>query len=157
MHMAKAKILHYFLTFVLLSPMVHSDEPVPEKQYSIIVNIQNIRCCDGVIMLGLYDSVEKWLDRDGLVRGRLGIANSSQQTVELHGLPAGEYAIAIIQDLNQNQKLDRKLGILPKEPYGFSNNTGRYGPGKYKNAKFTLDRDMTISISLIDRGKRERN
>lgn len=122
------------------------------SNFSIIVHISNIRCCDGVIMLALYDAKENWLDAHGMLRGRLSIANSTEQTIELHGLPAGEYAIAVIQDLNQNQTLDRRLGILPREPYGFSNNTGRYGPGKYKNAKFTLMQNIEMGIELIDRG-----
>jgi uncharacterized protein (DUF2141 family) len=155
--MANVKQLLFAVLFLPISSMSYSNKPTPEEQYSIIVNIQNIRCCEGVIMLGLYNEEDKWLDSTGMVRGRLSIANSDKQTIELHGLPAGEYAIAIIQDLNQNQKLDRKLGILPKEPYGFSNNTGRYGPGKYKNAKFTLDQDMVVTISLIDRNKKEGN
>ena len=102
-------------------------------------------------MLGLYNSKSTWLQKGGMVRGRLSIANAEQQRIEIHGLAAGEYAIAVVQDLNQNHELDKRLGLFPKEPYGFSNNTGGRGPAKYAKAKFNLDVDREITIRLIDR------
>lgn len=40
--------------------------------------------------------------------------------VALDGLPYGKYSIAVLDDENSNEKLDRWLGI-PREGYGFSN------------------------------------
>jgi uncharacterized protein (DUF2141 family) len=66
-------------------------------------------------------------------------------------LPAGKYAVAVFQDIDNNNKLDRWLGLLPKEPYGFSNNVGKYGPASFDNAAFDLTKDKTISIQLNSR------
>ena len=61
---------------------------------------------------------------------------------------AGRYAIAVYQDLDNNNKLDRWLGLIPKEPYGFSNNVGRYGPVSFAQASFELQKDLTLLITL---------
>jgi len=47
-------------------------------------------------------------------------ASKKEITVKIPNLKPGEYAIAIIQDLNKNKKLDRNILKIPTEPYGFS-------------------------------------
>lgn len=37
-------------------------------------------------------------------------------------LPPGEWAVAITQDLNNNNKIDKNFLGIPTEPYAFSNN-----------------------------------
>ncbi len=37
-------------------------------------------------------------------------------------LPKGEWAVAITQDLNNNDKIDKNFIGIPTEPYAFSNN-----------------------------------
>jgi len=83
-----------------------------------------------------------------MVRGRLGFVQSEKQTIELHGLPTGRYAVAVYQDKDSDNKLDRWLGLIPKEPYGFSNNVGQYGPVSFKKASFDLTEDKNITIKL---------
>jgi len=70
------------------------------------------------------------------------------QTFEIHGLPAGKYAVAVFQDLDNDNRLNRWLGLLPREPYGFSNNVGKYGPASFNKAAFDLSEDKSISIQL---------
>jgi uncharacterized protein (DUF2141 family) len=54
-------------------------------------------------------------------------ATAEQVTVSITDVPHGQYAIAVIQDLNENQKLDRNIFTKPTEPYGFS---GAWKSGK---------------------------
>jgi len=81
-------------------------------------------------------------------RGRLGFIDETAQTYEIHGLPHGEYAVAVYQDSDSDNKLDRWFWLIPKEPYGFSNNVGRYGPVSFKQAAFKLTEDKTITVRL---------
>ena len=151
----KYLVKFFFFTFlsVFSSACVHLNKPqkfVPpsEGELSIIVKIDNIKCCEGVLRLAVYNHADYWLSKTDLVRGRLGFIQSESQTFEIHGLLAGEYAIAVYQDIDSDNKFDRLLGLIPKEPYGFSNNVGRYGPVSFKKASFNLTDDKTISISL---------
>ena len=123
-------------------------QPLPEGPLSIVVNVDDVRCCKGVLRLAVYNNADYWLSNTDIVRGRLGFIVGESQTFEIHGLPAGKYAIAVFQDSDSDNTLDRWLGLIPKEPYGFSNNVGKFGPVSFKQAAFELNEDKTITIKL---------
>ncbi|MCC2653631.1 MAG: hypothetical protein K0R61_1889 [Microvirga sp.] len=50
----------------------------------------------------------------------------------------GSYAIAVFQDTNGNNNLDRDQRGLPLEPYGFSNGTGRTAPPSFEAARISV-------------------
>ncbi|WP_201863724.1 DUF2141 domain-containing protein [Microvirga soli] len=50
----------------------------------------------------------------------------------------GFYAIAVFQDTNGNNNLDRDQRGLPLEPYGFSNGTGRTAPPSFEAARISV-------------------
>lgn len=150
-----------YLTAVLFIVIATADAKLSRassaaKNLSIVVNIENIRCCEGAIILGLYNRKSTWLKPAGMVRSRLSIANAEQQRIEIHGLSAGEYAIAVFQDLNQNRKLDRRFGLASKEPHGFSGVGKGWRGVSYSKAAFTLDSDTEMTIRLIDRKRRKK-
>ncbi len=74
--------------------------------------------------------------------------NEAHNIVEIHGLPSGRYAIAIHHDLDMDGDLNKWLGFLPSEPYGFSNNVGKYGPASFNGAAIDLADDKEIEVSL---------
>ncbi|MCY4303728.1 MAG: DUF2141 domain-containing protein [Aestuariivita sp.] len=49
-------------------------------------------------------------------------ATLSETKLEIEDLPPGNYGVAVFQDLNGNEQLDRNLFVVPTEPYGFSQN-----------------------------------
>jgi len=53
-------------------------------------------------------------------------------------VPEGAYAIAVFQDMNGNNSLDRDQRGLPLEPYGFSNGTGRTAPPSFEAARISV-------------------
>ena len=122
--------------------------PLQEGPLSLVIEVSGIRCCDGVMRLAVYHHETHWMSDTNMVRGRLGFILSDTQTFEVHGLPAGQYAVAVYQDLDSDNKLDRFLGLVPKEPYGFSNNVGKYGPVSFAEAAFDLSEDKNIKIKL---------
>ncbi len=129
-------------------PVSQTLEPLPEGPLSVVVHVQGVRCCEGVLRLAVYNKSKYWMSPRHMVRGRLGFIQSEEQTFELHGLPPGDYAVAVYQDLDSNGKLDRWFGLIPKEPYGFSNNVGRHGPASFRKAAFNLQQDITITVVL---------
>ena len=67
-------------------------------------------------------------------------------------IPAGEYALAIYQDLNSNKKLDTNLVGYPKEPFGFTQNIKpRFSAPTYNECKivFNVNNNLFL-IKLID-------
>jgi uncharacterized protein (DUF2141 family) len=70
-------------------------------------------------------------------------------TATFPNLEPGEYAVSAYHDMNHNGRLDTGFAGKPTEPYGFSNDAkGRFGPPKFDQARFRLDKDKTISIHL---------
>ena len=68
--------------------------------------------------------------------------NVQPPAAEFHVLfpdvPEGSYAIAVFQDTNGNNSLDRDQRGLPLEPYGFSNGTGRTAPPSFEAARISV-------------------
>ena len=54
-------------------------------------------------------------------------------------LPNGDWAVAITQDTNNNDKLDKNMMGIPTEPFAFSNNVRpRFAPPEFDDCKFTV-------------------
>jgi uncharacterized protein (DUF2141 family) len=85
--------------------------------------INNIRNNKGVVQIGIYRSEKQYPDnpqisltlpKDSLIAGRLRVFIP----VKEHG----SYSISILDDENSNDKMDYRLGLFPREGFGFSNN-----------------------------------
>ena len=76
-------------------------------------------------------------------------AEKGTQTLKIPGLPPGNYAVALIHDVNQNHKLDKNWIGQPKEQWGLSNNphaTLKAPP--MSKALFEMKADKEIHIVL---------
>jgi len=73
----------------------------------------------------------------------------NKATLTFKNLPPGTYAIAALHDANSNGKMDTNMLGIPKEDYGASNDAkSTFGPPKYKDAKFDVMKDQTITIKM---------
>ena len=66
------------------------------------------------------------------------------------GVAPGDYAMALVHDENNNGKIDRALGMMPKEGYGFSRDAPvRMAPPRYADAAFAVgDADVRLAIKM---------
>jgi len=83
-------------------------------------------------------------------KGRYIPIESEKFFAVFDGLEAGEYAVSLYQDENENGKLDvGKLVPIPTEKYGFSNNPSTtFGPPDFEDCKFKLEDNMSLIIEL---------
>ena len=67
-------------------------------------------------------------------------------------LPKGEWAVAITQDMNNNDKVDKNFLGIPTEPYAFSNNIRpTVAAPDFDECKFRVDGPgQVVSIVLKD-------
>ncbi|GAA3986326.1 DUF2141 domain-containing protein [Hymenobacter antarcticus] len=67
-------------------------------------------------------------------------------------LPKGEWAVAITQDMNNNDKVDKNFLGIPTEPYAFSNNIRpTVAAPDFNECKFMVDGPgRVVSIVLKD-------
>ncbi len=69
-------------------------------------------------------------------------------SVVFPALPEGSYAVAVFQDTNGNNNLDRDPNGLPREPYGFSNGTGRTAPPSFEAARVLVRGNVVARVRL---------
>jgi uncharacterized protein (DUF2141 family) len=124
-------------TAILLIGSFASFTPVINQNLKI--TITRLHSNDGVVLVSLFKDGNGYPDDPARAYGKeKGSIVDKTATVIFKTVPAGSYAVAILHDENNNQKMDKNLLGIPKEGYGFSNNaSSAFGPPSYKKASFT--------------------
>ncbi|MFP2996020.1 DUF2141 domain-containing protein [Spongiivirga sp. MCCC 1A20706] len=70
-------------------------------------------------------------------------------TITFKNVTPGTYAIMLLHDVNENQKMDFDASGMPKESYGMSGNDMSFGPPQFDSAKFEVNKeDLNLNIRL---------
>ncbi|MCX7697198.1 MAG: DUF2141 domain-containing protein [Bacteroidales bacterium] len=88
------------------------------------ITITNIRNSKGVIRIGIFkdqESFDKETPYDGKIFPKKSVLNG--KLVVKFDLPPGKYGFAVLDDENEDGKMNYNLLGVPKEGYGFSGNT----------------------------------
>ena len=109
----------------------------------------------GVLHLAIYNSKEVFeSDRGDKPGSQPGIEEGAVEKIgkgTYRGsfeIPSGTYAIGVYIDENENEKLDTNFLGMPKEQYGFSNNSKAFGIPKFEAASFAIDTYKNVQIDL---------
>jgi len=118
--------------------------------YSITITITNIRNHKGVIMLKFYDDSTPFPDKYGFLRVSLSKEEikGDSLTQTFHGFYSKNMAIALLDDENNNKKLDMGW-ILPKEGHAFSDyyHSALRKP-VYADFDFVLTGDRQVTMKM---------
>jgi len=87
---------------------------------TITVTVTNIPGAKGELLIGLYNSADTFTVTPLEESPKVPLTSTDPVTVKFIGVEPGTYAIAVIQDLNQNGELDKNFIGIPKEPLAFS-------------------------------------
>jgi len=129
-----AKILNVCLAFILISNYAAS-------QYTLEIEIQQIKNNTGKIMLQLFDENHTVLAQE------MSEIKEYRCSFHLKNLGKGKYAVRYFHDENLNGKLDTNMIGIPTEGYGFSNNvTGKFGPPSFEKWLFEISSDKKITL-----------
>ncbi|WP_308420362.1 DUF2141 domain-containing protein [Croceicoccus mobilis] len=115
----------------------------------ISVSVTDLRSRKGQILACLAPTRTSFPDCEKGNGRALVIPADHAGHFEFRGVPAGQYAIALLHDENGNGKIDKAL-MIPREGFGFSRNARlRMGPPAFKDAAFTADQpDTSQSIRM---------
>lgn len=112
------------------------------------VQVNGLEHAEGRVLLMLVDCKEDWK----AFKPAFGLAAEPAEgsiVAIFENIPAGEYGICVFHDENANEDLDRNFMGLPREPFGFSNDRGRFGPPSFKRASFTVgEQPVEVPIAL---------
>jgi uncharacterized protein (DUF2141 family) len=110
---------------------------------TLTIRIENIEPGKGYLMVGVFNNKNDF--PDNYFQGQRIRVTNGTMTVVFNNLPTGTYAVSVYQDTNENEQLDKNFLGIPKERYGFSNNSDR---PVYERCLFDFNNDMTISIKF---------
>lgn len=119
-----------------------------EETASIRISIPNVKEGKGEILISLFNK-EKGFPEEGALAFRTWRL-PPEKNLLLSGIPAGKYALAILHDFDNNQKMTYNLLGIPQEGYASSPDGGpklskpRFNKSLFRHsAKGT---DLTIPI-----------
>ncbi len=102
---------------------------------------------EGTLILQVYDSPNAFGDfRDPVREVRVPI--QTDNLYRIGDIPAGDIAVLIYVDENENGLIDKNFIGIPKEPLGISNNYRPKGPPAFGRAKFTIGDGESITIDI---------
>ena len=117
------------------------------RTYSITVTMNKVLSNQGHILIGLHD-------QNTFMKGK-GIKNTKADIVDgkciytFTDVTPGVYAIMVLHDANDNEKMDFAENGMPIENYGVSNNRMNFGPPQFYDAKFeVIDQDLELEIKF---------
>lgn len=141
------------MTNLLLSLLLTWNLFASANEGELIVQIEGIKKVEGNIGLLVFTKDGGFPDQAQNAILELEIkVTSKNMEVNLGHLPYGEYAIALVHDVNANKALDKNLFGIPKEPFGFSNNKSIFfGLPDFEEAAVSFDSNQkATTIKLID-------
>lgn len=115
------------------------------------VEILNRKSPNSKINCGVYETEAGFpSDSDKRLVGDVGKTENGKTVCKFTGLLKKSYAVAVMEDLNGNGKMDSTLVGFPKEPWGVSNDAPMqtFGPPKFQEALFSLTENKKITIRL---------
>ena len=121
-------------------------------QADLTVNISGIEARgEGKLVIMIFDSAEAFKQKFEGATQTAHITNFSSSASHTFGnLPAGNYAVMVFQDLNENGTMDTNFIGFPKEPIGASN-LKRFGKPSYKRAAIAVgDQAVSTDVKLFN-------
>ncbi len=142
-----------FLALVALVPATAQQASQPSSTgqgYTLTVIVEGVDERDGNIGMLVFNSPKGWADdRQVALKDIVVPAHPGIVTVTVPGLPAGEYGVAVVHDVNKNHKLDKNWMGKPTEQWGLSNNPhATLKTPSYDACKFQLKGDMELHIKM---------
>jgi uncharacterized protein (DUF2141 family) len=111
-----------------------------ESDTKLEVEVTGFRNTVGRVGVSLFKSANGFPSERSAAQARQGgPIKGTKFTTTFSGLSPGRYAVAVVHDENENQKLDKNLLGMPKEGWGVSNNVRpSLRAPKFEEAVFTL-------------------
>lgn len=121
------------------------------KANNLTINVNDITLIEGVLIVEVMDKTFYQNDvGEGVIVNKI-LVSKNTHSITIDSLPAGEYAVLVYQDINNNDELDFSFFSGPEEPTGASNNPkSSFGPpswGKVMLVKTKEDKLVEIKLS----------
>jgi uncharacterized protein (DUF2141 family) len=133
-------LLLYGLIFCLAASLAGQDEKqlVKAETGTLLVMVRGFKNTEGLLRVALCNDPTDFPDKAPFM-GKITPISANEELIEFENVPFGDYAVAVIHDINMDGKLDKNTFGIPTEGYGFSNDAmGKYGPPTFHEASFVF-------------------
>ena len=131
----------------------NAQQTVQKSTGTLTVVVTNFRNNQGMASISLYKQANGFPNSAKAAETVFLKIDNTKAIAVFGKLPAGEYAVSVYHDENNNKKLDTNFFGIPKEGLGASNNArSHFGPPKYADAKFTFSgssQQITLSMYYL--------
>ena len=112
----------------------------PATTASVTVNVSALASTQATVKLYFYNRPEGFLKSGQYAFSRFVKPGGQRSVTVAVDLAPGDWAVALSQDINNNDKLDKNFLGIPTEPYAFSNNVRpTVAPPDFADCKFTVE------------------
>ena len=160
--MALISLKYFFFIGLIMSGFANASEQLDIRPYEaadacssdsmqIKVTVNGVGAGGGILSVELYHDPDNFLNKKVRTR-RIRVPATEGQHIVCFNLPQqGTYAIAAYHDIDGNRKLNKSWNMMPKEPFGLSNNPEQhFGFPKFSDSAFTIDHSsVNITINLL--------
>ena len=134
------------LGFIFLSAFKLKD--TADKKGTLCIKVKGIKELKGKIGILVFNREEGFPNKEeqAVLRKEVKV-NGKQMRIDLEDVPFGNYAIAVVHDVNANQLLDKNFLGIPKEPFGFSNTKSIFlGLPAFEEASINFDQAQQETV-----------
>lgn len=129
----------------------------------VLLSAMSLNAQSGTVEVEIKEVVAEWggsviiglFEENGFPKAGQAIVSDTipvrdiKATHTFKNLPVGNYAIAVYQDVNGDEELNRDIYRRPTEPYAFSNNKfGRFGPPSFAKVSFLVDNNTNLKLVI---------
>ncbi len=122
----------------------------PAATARLKVNVLGVAANGGNIHIAIHREATFLQDESALSSVVVSPRGKAEVSGQLEALPHNTYAVAVFQDMNGNDQLDKNALGIPTEPYAFSNNPiVKWRAPTFNDAAVPLNQaEQVISITL---------
>ncbi len=120
------------------------------QSHTLTIKMTGFKTDQGMAVVALFNQPDAFPTKPekAATTLRVPVAKGAAKA-EFKNLPPGTYAVAVYHDVNNNNKMDANFIGIPKEQTGASNNAkGKVGPPAFKDARFALTGDQSLTITM---------
>jgi len=118
-------------------------------QTQLTVRIERVKGDRGPVFCDLFNAGEGFPGQSRIIGGSLRLEATSAPECAFKDVPAGSYAVSVIQDENSNGTLDVNAFGVPTEGYGISNNVlPATSAPTWKDSRFDVDGAAAVEVAV---------
>jgi uncharacterized protein (DUF2141 family) len=116
---------------------------------NLAVRVERVKAGMGPVLCDLFNAADGFPGPSPIIGGSLQFAASAEPVCTFTGLPAGEYAVSVMQDENANGTLDSNVLGVPLEGFGASNNVlPATSAPRWSDSRLSIDGAAPLSITV---------